>query len=153
MQPWPQVSPRGLPLAKRSDALYSLASAGMSATEAVKALDGVLMLAGSTQSDLATTSASMVATLRQYNLVASESTRVSNVFAAAIGNSMATMEKITSAMTQVGPVASALGVSLEETVGSLEALYDAGYRGEQAGTALKAILGKLAAETDPTTKS
>jgi len=135
-----------------ADALYSLASAGMSATESVKALDGVLMLAGSTQSDLATTSASMVATLRQYNLDASESTRVSNVFAAAIGNSMANMGKLTSSMTQVGPVASALGVSLEETVGSLEALYDAGYRGEQAGTALKAILGKLAAETDPTTK-
>ena len=133
-----------------ADALYSLASAGMSATEAVKALDGVLMLAGSTQSDLATTSASMVATLRQYNLVASESTRVSNVFAAAIGNSMATMEKITSAMTQVGPVASAMGRSIEETVGSLEALYDAGYRGEKAGTALKAILGQLASETDPT---
>lgn len=135
-----------------ADALYSLASAGLDAEESVAALDGVLQLAGATQSDLATTSASVVSTLAQYNLEASEATRVSNVFAAAIGNSQANMDKLTNAFRQVGPVAGALNISLEETTGAIQALLDAGFQGEQAGTALRNILSSLANEADPTTQ-
>lgn len=135
-----------------ADALYDLASGGLDATESVGALNGVLMLAGASQSNLSSTAAVVVATLNQYNLKAEESSRISNVFSAAIANSMATMEKLTASMRMAGPVASALGISLEETVGSLEALYDAGFQGEQAGTALRAIMSALAAETDPTTQ-
>lgn len=135
-----------------ADALYDLASGGLDATESVGALDGVLMLAGASQSNLSSTAAVVVATLNQYNLKAEESSRISNVFSAAIANSMATMEKLTASMRMAGPVSSALGISLEETVGSLEALYDAGFQGEQAGTALRAIMSALAAETDPTTQ-
>jgi len=134
-----------------ADALYSLASAGLDANESVAALDGVLKLAGATQSDLASTSASVVSTLAQYNLGAEEATRVSNVFAAAIGNSQANMEKLTNAFRQVGPVAGALNISLEETTGAIQALLDAGFQGEQAGTALRNILSSLANEADPTT--
>lgn len=135
-----------------ADALYSLASAGLDAEESVAALDGVLKLAGATGSDLASTSASVVSTLAQYNLEAEEATRVSNVFAAAIGNSQANMEKLTAAFRQVGPVAGALNISLEETTGAIQALLDAGYQGEQAGTALRNILSSLASESDPTTQ-
>lgn len=135
-----------------ADALYSLASAGLDANESVAALDGVLKLAGATQSDLASTSAAVVSTLAQYNLEAEESARVSNVFAAAIGNSQANMEKLTNAFRQVGPVAGALNISLEETTGAIQALLDAGFQGEQAGTALRNILSSLANEADPTTR-
>lgn len=135
-----------------ADALYDLASGGFDATQSVDALNGVLMLAGATQSDLADAAATVVATVNQYGLAASDAARISNVFSAAIARSMANMEKLTSGMRQVGPVASALGMSLEETVGALDILYDAGFQGEQAGTALRAILGQLASEADPTTE-
>ncbi|MDD3388205.1 MAG: phage tail tape measure protein [Prevotella sp.] len=135
-----------------ADALYDLASGGLSAAESVGALDGVLLLAGASQANLSSTAAVLVATLNQYNLKAEESVRISNVFSAAIANSMANMEKLTAGMRQAGPVSSALGISLEETVASLAALYDAGFQGEQAGTALRAIMSSLAAETDATTQ-
>lgn len=135
-----------------ADALYDLASGGMSAEESIASLNGVLMLAGATQSTLSEAAQITVATLNQYNLAAEESTRISNVFAASIANSMANMDKLTAGMRQVGPVASAMGLSLEETVGALSALYDAGFQGEQAGTALRAILASVASEADPTTK-
>ena len=135
-----------------ADALYDLASGGMSAEESIASLNGVLMLAGATQSSLSEAARITVATLNQYNLKAEESTRISNVFASSIANSMANMDKLTAGMRQVGPVASAMGLSLEETVGSLSALYDAGFQGEQAGTALRAILASVASEADPTTK-
>jgi len=135
-----------------ADALYSLASAGLDATESVAALDGVLQLAGATQSDLAFTSQTVVSTLSQYKLEAEDAARVSNVFAAAIGNSQANMDKLAAAFRQVGPVAGTLGISLEETTGAIQGLLDAGFKGEQAGTALRNILSSLASETDPTTQ-
>lgn len=135
-----------------ADALYALASAGLDATEATAALDGVLTLAGATGSDLATTAADVTAAVSQFSLEASDSTRVANVYAAAIANSQANMDKLSSAMRQVGPVAGALGISLEETTGALQVLFDAGFKGEQAGTALRNALSSLANQTDPTVK-
>jgi TP901 family phage tail tape measure protein len=130
-----------------ADALYFLGSAGLSAKQSVDALNGVLQLAGATQADLAFTSETVASTLSQFELQAGEATRVSNVFAAAIQNSQATMDKLANAMRQVGPVASGLGLSLEETTGALQILFNAGFRGQQAGRALKSALADLASPT------
>jgi TP901 family phage tail tape measure protein len=130
-----------------ADALYFLGSAGFSARQSVDALNGVLQLAGATQSDLATTAESVASIISQYSLEASEAGRVSNVFAAAIGNSQATMDKLTNAFRQVGPVAAGLGISLEQTTGALQLLFNAGFRGQQAGRALKSALADLASPT------
>lgn len=135
-----------------AEALYFLASAGLSATQSIGALQGVLELAGATQSDLAFTSATMAATLSQFSLNANESTRVANVFASAISNSQANMEKLSSSLKQVGPISGALDISLEETIASLEALYNAGFAGEQAGTGLRNILLDLADSGGPVIK-
>lgn len=130
-----------------ADALYYLGSAGFSARQSIEALDGVLQLAGATQSDLASTSETVASIISQYSLDAAEAGRVSNVFAAAIGNSQATMEKLSTSFRQVGPVAAGFGYSLEETVGALQQLYNAGFQGQQAGRALKSALADLASPT------
>ena len=130
-----------------ADALYYLGSAGFSAQQSISALDGVLQLAGATQSDLASTSETVAATISQYGLQAVDATRVSNVFTAAITNSQATMEKLSNSFRQVGPVAAGFGYTLEDTVGALQELYNAGFRGQQAGRALKSALADLASPT------
>lgn len=132
-----------------AEALYALASAGLDAEQAIATLDGVMQLAGATGADLGETAAFMTSTLSQFSLEAEDSTKVANVFAAAIGNSQANMNKLTTAFRQVGPVAAGLGISLEETTGALQALFDAGFQGEQAGTALRNALGQLANATGP----
>ena len=123
-----------------ADGLYYLASAGYSAQQSVDALNGVLTLAQATGSDLASTSASMAATISQFGLQAEDAGRVANVFAAAITSSQANMDKLTTGLRQVGPVAGTLGISLEEVTANLDALYNKGFQGEQAGTALRSIL-------------
>ena len=133
-----------------ADAMYYLASAGFDAQQSIGALDGVLSLATATQSDLATTSASVAASISQFGFEAEDASSVANIFAAAIANSQATMEKMTGAMRNVGPVAGALDHSLEATTGALQALFDAGFIASQAGVGLRNILASLAAETDPT---
>ncbi|MCB2188814.1 MAG: phage tail tape measure protein [Deltaproteobacteria bacterium] len=126
-----------------ADAYYSLASAGMGVEEAISAANGVLALAAATQSDLAFTSKTVVSTLAQFKLAASDSERVANVFAAAISGSQANMESLADSMRYVGPVAKGLGQDLELTTAQLMALYNAGLSGEQAGTGLRAAMLKL----------
>jgi TP901 family phage tail tape measure protein len=136
-----------------ADALYFLGSAGFNAQQSIDALNGTLLLAGATGSDLAFSAETLTSVISQYGLAASDAARVSNVMAAAIGASQATIQKLASAFRQVGPVAAGLNISLEETTGALELLFNAGFQGEQAGTALRNILGSLASETDPVTKA
>ena len=130
-----------------SQALYSLGSAGQSATEAVNSLQGVLQLAGATGSDLAYTSETIASTLSQFNLEAGKASHIADVYAKAISKSQANMTKLSYSMKYVGPVASGLGISLETTTAALMKLYNTGYGGEQAGTYLKQAFQKLASGT------
>jgi len=135
-----------------ADALYSLGSAGQSATQAMNSLDGVLQLAGATGSDLAFTSSTIASTLSQFNLQAEKSGHIADVFSLAISKSQANMTKLSYSMKYVGPVAAGLGVSLETSTAALMRLYNTGFGGEQAGTILRSGLQKLASGTDDVKK-
>jgi TP901 family phage tail tape measure protein len=126
-----------------ADAMYYMASAGYKAEQMAEAIQPILNLASATQNDLAYTTDTVIATLNQFQLESSEAERVSNVFAAAIGYSQATLEKLGNSMAYVGPVANSLGWSLEETTGALSVLYNAGYDGSMAGTSLRQSLVAL----------
>jgi TP901 family phage tail tape measure protein len=130
-----------------ADAQYYLASAGMSVNEIISAQKGVMDLAAATQSELAFTAEAVASAISQFGLEAKDSTRIANVYAAAISGSQANMEKLADSMRYAGPVASQLGQSIEGTTAQLMALYNGGLRGEQAGTALRASMLRL---LDPT---
>ena len=127
-----------------ANALYYLASAGFTAKESIAALDGVNALAIATNSDLARTSETVATVIRQYNLATSDATKIANTFTAAITSSLATMDKLAKSFEYVGPIAAGLGLSVEETTGALEVLYNKGFSGEKAGRGLRTILVNLA---------
>lgn len=135
-----------------ADAMYYLASAGFDATQSVEALNGVLLLAGSTGSDLAKTSETVASAISQFNLEAKDAERVANVFAAAITNSQATMDKLAVSLRYVGPVASSMNKTIEETAGLLQILYNNGFEASQAGTALRSSLADLSNAASPAVK-
>ncbi len=135
-----------------ANALYYLASAGFSAAEAIAALDGVNALAIATNSDLAKTSETVATTIRQYGLETSAATDIANTFTAAITNSLATMDKLAKSFEYVGPIAAGLGLSVEETTGALQVLYNKGFSGEKAGRGLRTILVNLADSTSVVVK-
>lgn len=126
-----------------AQAQYHLASAGLKVNQIIASQRGIMDLAAATQSDLAYTSAAVTSTLSQFNLRAEASTRVGNVFAAAISNSQANMEKLATSMRYVGPIAATLGQDLELTTAQLMALYDGGLQGMQAGTGLRMVMLRL----------
>ena len=126
-----------------ADALYYMASAGYKVDQMASSIEATLNLASATQSDLAFTTDTVIAALNQFGLEASEAERVTNVYAAAIGASMANMDKLSTSMGYVGPVANSLGWEIEEVTGALSVLYNAGYDGSTAGTSLRQALVSL----------
>ena len=131
-----------------ADAMYYMASAGWKDQQIVAGLNDTLKLAAAGGKDLAFTSDLMTATISQFGLGAEDAGRVANVFAAATSNSQANLDKLAYSMRYVGPIANSLGWSLEETTGGLMGLYNAGFKGEQAGTVLRGALSALLKPSD-----
>lgn len=120
-----------------ADALYYMASAGYKVDQMADSIEATLNLASATQYGLAETTDVVIATLNQFGLEASSAERVTNVFASAIGNSMASMDKLSNSMGYVGPVANSLGYDIEHVTGILSVFYNSGYDGSTAGTTLR----------------
>ncbi len=127
-----------------ADAMYFVASAGFSAGEQMKATGAILDFAAATQIDLASATGQVVDTLSAFGLKAEEAGRVSNVFAAAIGATQATADRLRESMKLAAPTAKLMGASLEETTTALALLEDAGIHASTAGTTFRMAMDKLA---------
>jgi len=137
-----------LDASQAADALYNLASAGFDTTQSLDALDGVTNLALATLSDLGTASGLTTSTITQFALATDEAGRVADTFVNAIARSPANMTRLVNAMRDAGPIASSLGISLEETVAAVSTLFKAGLEGGQAGASLRFFLAALVNPTD-----
>ena len=127
--------------------MQNLASAGFTTNEIVSAMPGMLDLAASSGTDLATASDIAATTLRGFALEASEATHVADVLAEAAARTNAEVADTGEAMKYIAPVAHAMGLSLEEVAASVGILSDAGIKGSQAGTTLRSALSRLAKPT------
>jgi len=123
-----------------ADAMYSLASAGMNNIQIQNAVGGVLKFAGATATGLGEAAEQTVQALKMFEFQADQTERVVNIFAAGISASSLTAERLADSMGYVGGTAKAVGMSIEETVGALANLHNAGLMGMRAGTGLKNIL-------------
>lgn len=127
-----------------ANAFYDLASAGYDVANMVKSdLQPILDVAAGTQSDLTKTTEAVTATLGQFGLGIDSVGRVADVFARAIGSSKAELIKLEYSLKQAGPIANSMGMEIEEVVAILGNLYNAGFKGEQAGTALRGAFARL----------
>lgn len=136
--------------AKESAAgMENLASAGFDSKEIMEAMPGLLDLAAVSGGDVALASENAATALRGFNLDASQSGHVANVFARAAADTNAEVGDMGYAMKYIAPVASSMGLSLEETAAAIGIMSDAGIKGSQAGTTLRGALSRLAKPTKP----
>lgn len=92
---------------------------------------------------MADSATAMAATINQFGLEATEANRVINVLAAGSKYGAAEINDLAQSFKVTGAVASAAGLSVEQTAGAIEVLSKNNLKGAEAGTALRNILVKM----------
>lgn len=127
--------------------MENLASAGFNVNEIMDAMPGLLDLAAISGGDVAGASEVAASAIRAFGLEAGTAGHVADVFAKTAADTNAEAQDMGEALKYVGPVAKAMGLSLEETAASIGIMSDAGIKGGMAGTALRGSLSRLAKPT------
>lgn len=124
-------------------AFVELGKLGFKTNEIISASGAVLNIASASMTDMATASITTARTIKQFDLDASDATKVTDIMAKSFTSSALDMDKFTEAMKFVGPVANNLGTSLETTAGAMAELADKGISGSMAGTSMRRIMLEL----------
>lgn len=129
-----------------SEGMVSLGRAGFSRSEIDQAISGVLNLARATDTELALAAEIAGASLRQFNLEATESGRVTDVLTATANGSAQTLEDLGEALKYAAPIAAEAGDSIEATSAAIGLMANNGIKGTMAGTALARAYKNLSAD-------
>lgn len=127
-----------------AEGITALAKAGISTADIMGgALAGALALAATDNMSLDEAAESTAMTLTQFGLAGNQAGHVADVLAAGAGKAVGSVHDMSEALNNVGTVASQMGMSLEETTGTLALFAQNGIVGAEAGTQLKSMLLKL----------
>ena len=125
-----------------------MAMAGWKTEDMLGGIEGIMNLAAASGEDLAATSDIVTDALTAFGLSASDSGHFADILAAASSNANTNVGLMGETFKYVAPVAGALGFSAEDTATAIGLMANAGIKGSQAGTALRAIMTRLAKPTD-----
>lgn len=127
-----------------ADAQGFLAMAGFNPQAIRAAMPGMLALAKAGDSELADTADIASNILTGFNLQAGDMGRVGDVLVGAFTRSNTNLQMLGETMSYVAPVAAGVGQDIETMAAMAGKLGDAGIQGSMGGTALRAIIGRLA---------
>lgn len=134
-----------------AEAMLELGKAGFSTAEITAAVPQVMNLAATEGLALANASGIVSSALSQFSLDAGEAGQVVNALAGASNASRSSVATLSESMKLVGSAAAGVGLSVQETAGTLAALSDSGLDGSVAGTSLAAMFNRLVPQTKKAT--
>jgi TP901 family phage tail tape measure protein len=130
-------------------AMEELVKAGLSVEEVLNgAADATVNLAAAGEVDLPFAATIAANALNQFNLKASDLTKVVDNIAGAANASAIDVQEFGFSLSQVGAVAHLAGQSFEDTATAIALMGNAGIKGSDAGTSLKTFLNNLIPTTD-----
>ena len=127
-----------------ASALENLTRNGMSASQATKALSGVMQLAQANAIGLSEAANIVTNTLNMFGLSVENTTRVNDVLSSTAGNAATNISELYEALVNAAPAAKTLGFTIEEVSAAIGALAQKGVKGADAGTQLRMSLTKMA---------
>lgn len=130
-----------------ADALSYMALAGWDTQSMLQGISPVMELAAAANMDLASASDIVTDYLTAFGLTASDTTHFVDVMAYAMSHSNTNVEQLGEAYKACAATAKSMGYSVEETTAVLATMANAGIKGGEAGTALNAIMTRLATNT------
>lgn len=127
-----------------------MAMAGWKTEDMLAGIEGIMDLAAASGEDLALTSDIVTDALTAFGLTAADSSHFADVLAKASASANTNVAMMGETFKYVGPVAGALGYSVEDMSVAIGLMANSGIKGSQAGTALRATLSRLAKPTKQT---
>lgn len=127
--------------------LEYLGRAGFGAANSIAAIPAVLDLATAASMDLGRAADVASNIMSGFGIAAERAGDVADLLAVASSSANTDVSQLGAAMKYVGPVAAQLGISMGDAAAAVGVLSDAGIQGQQAGTALRAILARLVKPT------
>ncbi|WP_417778616.1 phage tail tape measure protein [Stutzerimonas xanthomarina] len=121
-----------------------LAMAGFKPEDILAAMPGLLDVAKAGDSELGDTADIVSNILTGFNLKATETSRLGDVLVGAFTRSNTNLQMLGETMKYVAPVAAGVGQDIETMAAMAGKLGDAGIQGSMGGTALRAIISRLA---------
>jgi TP901 family phage tail tape measure protein len=138
----------GMSMQNGATGLYQLASAGITANEAISVLPETLKLSMAVQGDHNTISKLTAQTLFGFGLPMSQAAEVTDKFAHAIQKSLIEYQDLTSAIKFALPFFTATGQSLDQLLGALQVLTNRALEAGIAGRGLRQALSEFAEKSD-----
>jgi TP901 family phage tail tape measure protein len=129
------------------EAFEYMALAGWKTDDMLEGIGGILNLAAASAMDLGTASDIVTDYLTAFGLSAKDAGKFADEMAYAMSNSNTTTEALGEAYKNCAATAASMGYSVEETTAVLMTMANAGVKGGEAGTALNAIMTRLATDT------
>lgn len=130
-----------------AEGLKYMAMAGWDTNDMLDGLEGVMMLAAASGEDLALTSDIVTDALTAFGMEAKQAGEFADLLASASSNSNTNVAMLGESFKYVAPLFGALGYSAEDAALALGLMANAGIKGSQAGTSLRAAITRL---TKPT---
>lgn len=127
-----------------ANAVEELGKAGLSSADILSGgLTGALSLAAAGGLGVARAAEISATALQQFQLEGSDAGHVADVLAAGANKALGSVDDLANGLKFVGPLANSMGVSIEETTGTLALFAKAGLVGSEGGTALRSVLSSL----------
>ena len=119
-----------------AEAMTYMGMAGWDAEQMLSGMDGMLSLAAASGEDLGMVADVVTDNLTAFGMSAEETGRFADVLAATATNSNTSVSVMAETFKKAGPVAGALGYSIEDVSVAIGLMANAGVKGSRAGTAL-----------------
>lgn len=126
-----------------AEAFKYMAMAGWKTEDMLGGIEGIMNLAAASGEDLATVSDICTDALTAFGLQASDSSHFADVLAKAASNSNTNVGMMGATFKYVAPIAGSMKYRIEDTAVAIGLMANAGIKGEQAGTSLRAMLTRL----------
>lgn len=132
-----------------AEAEEALVKAGVSVIDVVEGgLKGAMDLAAAGNLELADAADIAANAMNTFNLQGKDVPRIADALAAGAGKAVGDVQDLGLALKQSGLVASQVGLSMTDTVGTLSAFADNALLGSDAGTSFKTMLQRLNPQSD-----
>ena len=126
-----------------SELQLNLSKLGLTPKQINASTASILQLAQATDSDLAQAATVAASTMKGFGLEAEDMTMISDVMADSFSSTALDMDKFSTAMAVVAPVAKQAGADLQTTTAILGTIVNRGVDASSAGTALRNIFLEL----------